>query len=252
MSVLTFLLLGALAGFLGGLLGLGGGLVLVPGLFFIFRWQQLAPELLMHMAVGTSLAAAIFTAIVSTWAHHQRGAVQWGAVRGMVPGIVIGAIVGGLVAERLASDSLRVIFGIFELLVAAQLASGLQPKASRTLPRAPALAASGAAIGGLSAILGIGGGTMTVPFLTWCNVDMRRAVATSAACGLPICLAGTIGHIIAGWSTNGLPAAATGYVFWPAVLMLAARTHSHAISLQALRRVFALVLAIIGLRMLVG
>lgn len=261
MSVLIYLLLGALAGFLGGLLGLGGGLVLVPGLFFIFRWQQFPPELLMHLAVGTSLGAAIFTAMVSAWAHHQRGAVHWRAVQQMVPGILIGAMVGGVVADRLASDALRVIFGCFELLVAAQLASGLQPKASRTLPGKAAMAATGAGIGGLSAILGIGGGTMTVPFLTWCNVDIRRAVATSAACGLPICIAATIGHVVAGWSTANLPSGASGYVYWPAVAMLAAASVffapmgarvAHAISLQALRRVFALVLAVIGVRMLMG
>lgn len=261
MSVLVYLLLGALSGFLGGLLGLGGGLVLVPGLYFIFLWQQFSPDLLMHLAVGTSLGAAIFTAMVSTWSHHRRGAVHWSVVRSMVPGIVVGAVLGGLVADRLPSGALRVFFGLFETLVALQMGLGLQPKASRTLPGTTAMAATGGGIGLLSALLGIGGGTMTVPFLTWCNIDIRRAVATSAACGLPICLAATGGHVIAGWSAAGLPPGATGYVHWPAVATMAAASMlfaplgarvAHTISLQSLRRVFAVVLAIIGLRMLAG
>jgi uncharacterized membrane protein YfcA len=259
--VLIYAVLGVFAGFLGGLLGLGGGIVVVPALYFIFHWQQFASDLDMHLAVGTSLATAAFTAVFSAAAHHRRGAVNWPAVRLLLPGIVVGAVLGAFLAERLASTSLRVFFALFELFVAAQLGFGLQPKPSRTLPAAPVMAATGAGIGGLSAILGIGGGTMTVPFLVWCDMSIRQAVATSAACGVPICIAAAAAHIIAGWQAPGLPAAASGYVYWPAVVLtaltsvffapLGARV-AHSISMLALRRVFAGVVAIIGLRMLVG
>jgi uncharacterized membrane protein YfcA len=261
MTVFIYLLLGAVAGFLGGLLGLGGGIVVVPALFFIFRGLGFLPEAVMHMAVGTSLATVVLTAAVSTWAHHRHGAVLWPAVARFAPGIVIGSLAGGVLADQLAGSALRIVFGLFELLVAAQLAFGLQPKPTRTLPSAGPMAWVGAGIGALSAVLGIGGGTMTVPYLVWCNVGIRQAVATSAACGLPIAVAATVSHTIAGLHTAGLPPGSTGYVYWPAVLMTgvasvvlapAGARVAHAISMVALKRIFAGVVAIIGIRMLIG
>lgn len=261
MTILIYLLLGVFAGFLGGLLGLGGGIVVVPALFFIFRGLGFLPGAIMHMAIGTSLATVVLTATVSTWAHHRRGAVQWPAVARFAPGIVVGSLAGGVLADQLAGTALRIFFGLFELLVAAQLAFGFQPKPTRTLPSPGTMAAVGAGIGGLSAVLGIGGGTMTVPFLVWCNVGIRQAVATSAACGLPIAVAATVSHVIAGLHTAGLPMGTTGYVYWPAVVVtglasvvfapLGARV-AHAISMTALRWTFSTVLAIIGIRMLMG
>lgn len=261
MTILIYLLLGVFAGFLGGLLGLGGGIVVVPALFFIFRGLGFLPGAIMHMAIGTSLATVVLTATVSTWAHHRRGAVMWPAVARFAPGIVVGSLAGGVLADQLAGTALRIFFGLFELLIAVQLAFGLQPKPTRTLPSTGTMAAVGAGIGGLSAVLGIGGGTMTVPFLVWCNVGIRQAVATSAACGLPIAVAATVSHVIAGLHTTGLPVGAIGYVYWPAVVVtglasvvfapLGARV-AHAIPMTALRWIFSTVLAIIGVRMLMG
>lgn len=261
MTAALYMLLGAVAGFLGGLLGLGGGIVVVPALFFIFRGVQFPAEVIMHLAVGTSLATAIFTSLTSTWAHHRHGAVNWAAVRRLAAGILIGGLLGGVIADWLAGSALRIFFGLFELFVAAQLAFGLKPRPSRTLPSTPVMTATGAGIGGLSAVLGIGGGTMTVPFLIWCNIGIREAVATSAACGLPITVAGTVGHILAGLDAPALPAGSTGYVYWPAVALTAAASVffaplgarvAHRIAVASLRRIFAVVVALIGIRMLMG
>ncbi|MGQ0657142.1 MAG: sulfite exporter TauE/SafE family protein [Chromatiales bacterium] len=261
MTLLAYLLLGAIAGFLGGLLGLGGGIIVVPALYFLFRWLHFAPELTMHLAIGTSLGIAAFTAATSTWAHHRRAAVAWSAVRALTPGILAGGLVAGLLADRVPGNALRIFFGLFEIVVAGQLLWGLSPKPTRTLPALPWMAVTGTGIGALSAVLGIGGGTMTVPFLVWCNVGIRQAVATSAACGLPITIAGALGHILAGWGHELLLGGATGYVYWPAVAAVAAISVlfaplgarvAHAIPTSALKRVFAVVVALIGVRMLLG
>lgn len=261
MTLLAYLLLGAAAGFLGGLLGLGGGIIVVPALYFLFRWLQFAPDITMHLAIGTSLATAAFTAATSTWAHHRRAAIDWSAARALTPGIIAGALAAAVLASSAPGTALRIVFGLFEIVVAAQLLWGLAPKPSRTLPSARWMALIGAGIGALSAVLGIGGGTMTVPFLVWCNLGIRQAVATSAACGLPITLAGAFGHMLAGPGESGVPHGATGHVYWPAVAAVATTSVllaplgarvAHTISTPALRRIFAAVVALIGARMLIG
>ena len=257
----TYIAIGLVAGFLAGLLGLGGGIVVVPALFFVYGWQHFPPDVTMHLAVGSSLATAVFTSMTSTWAHHRRGAVRWPAFRQLVPGILLGGLLGGQIADLLPSHALRIFFGGFEILVAIQLAMGLKPKPSRALPGAAGMSGIGLVFGTLSAVLGIGGGTMTVPFLVWCNFGIREAVATSAACGLPITLAGTIGHMIAGWHAASLPPASTGFVYWPAVAGIAALSvltaplgarAAHTLPVASLKRIFALVVAVIGVRMLFG
>ncbi len=259
LTLFSYLLLGAVAGVLAGLLGVGGGIVVVPALFFLFRLQGLPPELLMHLAVGSSLATVIFTAIASTRAHHRHGAVLWPVVLRMAPGIVLGALAGAAVADRLPTTVLRIAFGLFEIAVALQMLLGLRPKPSRTLPGPLGLATVGGGIGTISSVLGIGGGTLTVPFLVWCNVSMRRAVATSAACGLPIAAAGAAGFLLAGMDRPDLPRWASGYIYWPAVAgvvaasALTARTGAwlaHNLPVATLKRVFAVVLIFVGMRML--
>jgi uncharacterized membrane protein YfcA len=195
------------------------------------------------------------------YAHHRRGAVQWHSVRRLAPGIIIGAWLGAALADRLPGIQLRTVFGVFELLVALQMGVGFRAVAQRQLPGWPGMGLAGGVIGAVSAVVGVGGGTMTVPFLQWCNVPMRQAVATSAACGVPIALAGAAGFIVSGWGEALLPRLSSGYIYWPAfggivlasVLMapLGARL-AHSLPAAQLKRIFSLFLALLGLRMLMG
>jgi len=260
MVVLAYLSLGAVTGVLAGLLGIGGGLVIVPALFFLFSAQGFSEQIVMHLAVGSSLATVVLTALASSYAHHARGAVLWPVVAVLAPGIVLGALSGAAVADRFTTPALRLVFAVFELLIAAQLAFGVRAAPQRGLPAWAGMTGAGTVIGALSAVLGIGGGTLTVPFLVWCNVGIRVAVATSAACGLPIALAGSLGFITAGWDNPKLPAWASGYVYWPAVLGIAATSVpcaplgarlTHTLPVETLQRLFAILLAFIGLRMLI-
>ncbi len=271
-----YALLGAVSGLLAGLLGIGGGVVAVPGLLWLFHLSGLPPERLTQLAVATSLAAIILTAAVSTAAHHRRRAVAWRLVFRLAPGLVAGAILGAWLADRLSSDALRRVFGVFELLVAWHLwrarpvpggeGGTLEETASLPTPRpATLMTGAGGIIGALSALVGIGGGTLTTPFLLWCGLGLRRAIATSAACGLPIALAGTLAHVTAGWD-DVAPAADGayrgyywGYLYWPALLVLAPSAMvtapwgvrlAHSLPLGALRRLFALLLAVVGLGLL--
>lgn len=252
---------GAFAGLLAGLFGVGGGLVIVPVLALLFARAGFPPEVLMHLAIGTSLATIVFTSISSVRAHHHHGAVRWELVWQLAPGIVVGAWLGAALADRLQGDSLRIVFGVFELLVALQMGFNWRASAQRQLPGRPGMGLAGGGIGAVSAVVGIGGGTLTVPFLQWCNVPMRQAVATSAACGLPIAVAGALGFVVSGWGHELLPPLSSGYLYWPAfagvvcasVLFapLGARL-AHTIPAAQLKRFFAIFLAMLGLRMLFG
>ena len=260
-AVIIYLLLGAFAGLVAGLLGVGGGLIIVPVLVFIFTDQGMADHLIVHMAIGTSLATIVFTSISSVRAHHQHGAVLWPVFWQLTPGILIGAWLGALFADVLAADQLRRFFGVFELLVAIQMSFNIIPKPHWQLPNRVGMVTAGGVIGAISAVVGIGGGTMTVPFLVWCNVVMRKAVATSSACGLPIAIAGASGFVFTGWNAAGLPAYSSGFVYWPAFIgiviasilfaPLGARL-AHRLPSAQLKRIFAVLLYILGLRMLLG
>jgi len=258
-TLLLYLAAGAFAGTLAGLFGVGGGLVIVPVLVFIFKGQGIGEAVIVHLAIGTSLATIVFTAISSVRAHHQRGAVRWDVTRRLTPGIVAGALVGAVIADAMPAPVLRLFFAVFELTVAGLLWWNHQPAAHRGLPGIVGMGVAGSVIGAVSSIVGIGGGTLTVPFLSWCNVHLRQAVATSSACGLPIALAGALGFLIMGWNEAQLPALATGYIYWPAfagigiasVLFapLGAKL-AHALPVTTLRKFFALFLAALGVRML--
>jgi uncharacterized protein len=262
MAELTiYLTLGAAAGLLAGLFGVGGGLIIVPVLAWTFAAQQIDPGVIMHLAIGTSLASIWLTSIMSIRAHHKRGAVNWALVKQLVAGIVLGALAGALIADQLPTHSLKRIFGVFELLVAAQMLFVSRYQAHFELPGKAGMTAAGGVIGGVSAIIGIGGGTLTVPFLVWCRVPMLNAVATSAACGLPIAVAGALGFMLTGWNAANLPAWSTGYLYWPAWLGIVVASSltaglgarlAHRLPAGRLRQGFAVLLAGMGVRMLVG
>ena len=258
---LSYLVLGAFAGTVAGLLGVGGGLIIVPVLVFIFAGHAVAPEVIVHMAVGTSLASIVVTSISSTRAHHRHGAVLWSVVIKLAPGIVVGTFIGAAIADLMNADSLRTFFGVFELVVATQMALNIKPNPHRQLPGWFGTSGAGTGIGAISAIVGIGGGTLTVPFLVWCNTTMQKAVATSAACGLPIAVAGTLGYIVTGWDESQLPDAAFGYIYWPALLGIVITSMlfaplgaklAHRLPAVRLKKIFAILLAVLGIRMLVG
>jgi len=260
-TLLFYLALGAFAGVMAGLLGVGGGLIIVPALAWIFHLQGVAETVIMHLAIGTSLATIVATSISSVRAHHRLGAVLWPVFWRLTPGIVAGAWLGAAIADALPSAALQVVFGVFVLLVAAQIGFGAKPAPHRTLPGAAGMLAAGGVIGLVSAIVGIGGGSLTVPWLTWCNTSIRNAVATSAACGLPIALAGAAAFIVTGWGEAKLPAWSLGYIYGPAMAGVAVASMlfaplgarlAHTLPTIALKRVFAGFLAIVGVKMLMG
>ncbi len=257
--LVLYLAVGAVAGVLAGLLGVGGGLVIVPALMFSFQAQGFEPAVLMHMAVGTSLLTIVFTSLSSIRAHHRRGAVIWALVRRLAPGIVVGGLLGAAIADLMPGEILRRVFAVFVLLVAAELGFGSPPAPHRALPGTLGMGVAGVVIGAVSAVVGIGGGSLTVPFLAWCNVAVRSAVAVSAACGLPIALSGSLGFLLTGLGEAGLPTWSTGYLYWPAMLGIAVASVltapygarlAHQLPGGVLRRVFAVFLAAVGARLL--
>ena len=260
-EIALYLLTGAAAGLSAGLLGIGGGLIIVPILYFVFSQQTVPSEHVMHMALATSLATIIVTSVSSARAHHKRGAVLWPIVFSLSPGIVIGAWFGAMLASALASAVLRPVFGVFELLVAIHLLVNVTPATRSTSISTRRSVAGGTVIGGISSIVGIGGGTLTVPFLLWHNISIRNAVASSAACGFPIAVAGAATYVVSGWGIDGLPAWTLGYVSLPAfaaIILTSILTAplgaalAHRLPEKTLRIVFALLLCVLGLKMLLS
>ena len=254
-----YILTGACAGFAAGLLGIGGGLIIVPVLFFIFSAQGQETQYLMQMALTTSLATIVITSISSTRAHHKKQAVLWPLVFLLSPGIILGAWSGGLFASAINSDSLKSFFAIFEFAVAINLLLHKQPAQHNTAIKKPVAAAGGTVIGFVSTLVGIGGGTMTVPFLHWFNISMRNAVATSAACGFPIALIGTISYLYASYDLPLSGSHSIGYLQYEAFLFIAGSSFlfaplgaktAHRISEKTLRLSFSFILFILGFIML--
>ena len=259
MLILTYLLVGALAGLLAGLFGIGGGMVIVPVLVITFETLKFAPEVLTHMAVATSLATIAFTSISSVHTHHNKGAVDWDIVWKLSVGIIFGAVLGALSADSLSGAGLQIVIGVSALLMAAQMGLGLKPKPTRSLPETKGMVATGGVIGWASALFGIGGGSLTVPFLTWCNHPMQRSVATAAACGFPIALVGALSNIFIGWENIHLPETSFGYIYLPALVgivltsvpfaRLGARL-AHKLSAEKLKKLFAILLVLVVIKFL--
>ncbi|MBY4676889.1 sulfite exporter TauE/SafE family protein [Marinobacterium arenosum] len=259
-TLLLYLLLGAVAGVVAGLFGIGGGLLIVPVLVFSFELQGMAPEVLTHAAVATSLATIVVTSLASVRAHNRTGAVRWQLFRPLTAGIVLGAFVGVQLAVMLPGHWLQVLFGLFVLCVAAQMAFSLTPKAGERVASAAGLVGAGGLIGGLSAIFGIGGGTLTVPYLSWRRVSMQQAVATSAACGLPIALVGALTNVWRGWGDPLVADWSLGYVYLPAFFGIVLSSSfcakfgarlAHSLPGPTLKRIFAVFLLLVGCRFLI-
>jgi len=255
-----YLLLGSAAGLLSGLFGIGGGIIIVPFLVWLFSAQGIAPDLVMLMAVATSLATIIVTSAASLQAHHRHGSVDWPVVKQLVPGVLIGALLGSVVADSLPTNLFKTLFAFFPLWVAFQMikpySPALDPDKS---PGDRSLVGAGGIIGVLCTLLGAGIGVIIVPFLVKRQFPLRQAVAISSACGLSIAIIGSFGYIALGWGNAGLPSWSLGYLYVPAFLCIVTSSRvfgpmgaqlAHKLPTENLKRIFALFLFAVGIRLL--
>jgi uncharacterized membrane protein YfcA len=262
-AIWLYPLIGAASGILAGLFGIGGGLLIVPALVAVFALAGSAvPDALaVHVAIGTSLAVIVVTSVSSIAAHHRRDSVAWPAVWRLVPGILAGGFIGARIADALARNPLQAIFGVLAILLALWMAFGRPPPPEGRRVGPLIWFPVGVVVGTISALVGIGGGVMTVSWLTWQGTPIHRAVGTGAACTLPVALAGAAGFMLTGADVPDLPSGSVGYVYFPAAIgislasaltaPLGARL-AHALPVKQLRRAFAILLAVVGLRMVIG
>lgn len=263
-TIILFIIGGAAAGFLAGLLGIGGGLVVVPFLAFFYPRIGIPEGYVMHAAVATSLTLIVATSASSIYGHYRQGGILWQVVKNLLPGILIGAALGAVIADLLHSSYLRIIFGVFVWIMAYRIGLQKSPpirdaKPLGELPKRWIMTIHGVVISAFCTMLGTGGGSLYVPYFTFYKVPMRNAVATSASCGFPLAVAGVIGLMLAGRNEPGMPPGSIGYLYLPAfaamvipsvVLAPIGAKLAHRISVPILRRIFAVFLLIVGLDML--
>jgi uncharacterized membrane protein YfcA len=255
----AYLILGALTGFLAGLFGVGGGLVLVPVLLILFDAQHFNSEHTLHLALGTSMATIIFTSLSSLRKHHHLGAVNWQVVRRITPGILFGTALGAASASSIPAKGLGIFFTLFVYFVAAQILLGKDPHPARQLPGTAGMTLAGTFTGWISSLVSIGGGAIVVPFLIWCNVPIRHAIGTASAIGFPIAVGGTLGYIAVGSHIETLPEMHLGYVYLPALFWVALASvltaplgakAAHRMKVELLRKLFAVLLIMLATKLL--
>ncbi len=260
-TLLLFLVTGAFAGLLAGLFGIGGGMVMVPALALVLTRQGVSPEIVMHISLGTSLAVIALTSLTSTLSHHRRGGVRWDLLRVYGPALAVGALAGAFVADALPGHALKRLVGVSSLLIALQMGFDYKFGAMQRLsaPRPAELGVAGGVIGMLSSLIGIGGGSLTGPYLALRGVPLRECVGTAAAGGIPIAWAGALGYILAGGSHAGVPAPSLGYVSGPAFAGLAVASTlvaplgarlAHSLPPRKLQLAFAFMLLVVSYEML--
>ena len=258
-NIILFMMLGAVVGLAAGLLGIGGGAIMVPVLATIFLAQGVPAEQVIHIALGTSMASIIVTSYSSLYAHHQRQAVIWSIVKSLAPGVIVGTLFATYIVAHLSSSFLAIFFTCFMVYVAIQMFQNFQPPPSRQIPGKLPLFFTGGGIGLISALVAIGGGTLTVPFLAWHNIPLKRAIGTSAAVGFPIAVTGTIGYVLNGWNVSYPEPFLYGFIYLPAVLSISLVSYftaplgarlAHSLSVPTLKKVFAVFLLLISLKML--
>ncbi len=256
---IVYLLMGLFVGFLAGMLGVGGGLILVTLMVFLFRLQGFPSDRILHIALGTALTSIVFTSISSLRAHHRHGAVRWDIVKMAAPGLVAGTLLGAVVADRVASKYLAIFFVAFVYFAAVQMFVDMKPKPTRTVPGWVGMSAAAIITGIVSSLVGAGGGLLSIPLMTMCNVPMRNAVGTSAALGLPIAIAGTAGYIYTGLGQVHLPPLTLGYVYVPALVGIVIGTFvtvpagakaAHTMPVARLKKIFAVILFLMATKML--
>jgi uncharacterized membrane protein YfcA len=258
---LGYIAIGAFVGFFAGLLGIGGGAVMVPMLVWLYEAQGIPRDHLLHLAVGTSMATILFTSIASVRAHAQRGAVRWDVARALTPGIVVGGLLGSLAAGAFSTLVLAIAFTIIVYIAGTNILLDRQPKPGRTLPGKVGLFIAGFIISGVSALVALGGAFMSVPFMVWCNVNVREAIGTAAFIGFPIAAVGTLGYMAVGWNASNLPPWSLGYVYLPGLAGICVASvlvaplgalASHKLPTKALKRIFGLLLLGFATKMLAG
>lgn len=259
--VAAFIGLGAFAGFMAGLLGVGGGGIMVPLLTAIFLAQGIAPDNVVHLALGTSMATIVTTSFSSMRAHQKNGAVLWPIVQRMTPGVLVGTFLATFIAAQIPSLYLAVFFAIFMGYVSVQMFLNKKPSPSHQPASNVELVTVGTGIGAISALVSIGGGSLTVPYLTWRNFDIKKAIGTSAAMGLPISLAGALGYLLNHDEALAQIPHTIGFVYWPAVLLMSLFSFftapfgaklAHRLPVGTLKKVFGVLLMVLSLKMLLS
>lgn len=263
--VVTFLFLGSIVGVMAGLLGIGGGGIMVPILTTIFLLQGIAVENVVHLALGTSMASIIVTSISSLRAHNQKAAVNWNIVKRMAPAVILGSFLATFIVSNISAFYLAIFFSIFMAYISLQMFLDIKPTPNRKLnteSTSPSLLFAGTGIGTISAMVSIGGGSLTVPYLTWYNISIKKAIGTSAAIGLPISIAGTAGYIFNGFDMKYDDVAYTlGYVYLPAVGLISIASYftapfgvklAHKCKVSTLKKVFSVLLIVLSLKMLIS
>ncbi|WP_426415292.1 sulfite exporter TauE/SafE family protein [Aestuariirhabdus sp. LZHN29] len=255
----AYAMLGVFAGIMAGMLGIGGGVIIVPALIFIFDWQGFSPDVIVISAVATSLGTIIFTSVSAAWAQIKRGAVDWVIFRRWVLLVVVGSFFSGFIAQQMQPLVLKMAIALFLLLVSLIMLSKWVPNPSRQMPGAFGTSVLGLLSGVVSGLAGIGGGNIMVPLMVFFNVAMQRAAATASALGFPLATVGAFGYVVSGWGSQKLEWS-LGYVYLPAMLTIATFTVlmapigvalAHRMPAPVLKRCFGAVLLIVSARMLI-
>lgn len=255
----AYVVLGLVAGFFAGLLGIGSGLIMVPALTSLLLRQGIEAGLSLRLALGTSMAGIVVSAALSARAHHRHHAVLWPVVKAITPGILAGTFAGTLLARLVPTRALAFFFVGFLLFVAAQMALELRPRAARPLPSPLRIAGAGLVIGLVSSLAAVGGGALSVPFLVWCSVGIHQAIGTAAAIGFPIAVGGTLGYVVNGWIIPDLPSGSLGFVYLPALIGMLLGSSlttaqgarlAHRLPAKTLRRVFAALALVLAIKMI--
>ena len=251
-TLLELCFLGLSIGFIAGLLGIGGGMLMVPFIMYFLGQLGTPPNITLKIAIATAMSTIVFTSIASVKAHHKKQAVRWDLVKGLAPGIVLGSLISSAgVFSIFKGTTLAYFFAVFVFFSATQLFINKKPKPSRQMPETPGMVLAGSTIGFMSGLVGAGGGFISVPFMVWCNVNIRNAVATSAALGFPIALANAFGYVASGWSIEGRPLGSIGFIWIPGMVLIAMCSVltaplgvkvAHTLPIKQLSRIFAVVL----------
>jgi len=255
----AYALAGALVGFLAGMLGVGGGMTIVPIFAALFTAQHFAPDHIVHLSLATAMASAVFTVSASVGEHHKRNAVNWDIVKRMAPGMVTGTLGATLASGWVPQRLLAISFATIVIAAGIQIIANKKPKAARTLPGPVPLFCVGLAIGIVAGLVSAGGAFLSMPFMVFCGVPILTAIGTGAALSIPVAVMGTVGYLISGWNAQGLPPWSAGFIYLPALLALACASMvtapfgarlAHRMPIRILRRIFAALLFVLAARML--